>query len=442
MRELLRGSPVQGLGGATLSFFLGLAAVALYGPTAVELRESMGLTTFYMGLLIGAPQLTGSLLRIPFGAWADEVGGRRPIMILLALSVVGLVGFTSLLFAYYPDRLSADLFPLVVVCGLLSGCGIATFSVGVPQTSYWYPQREQGRALGLYGGLGNTAPGIFTLLLPVALGFFGLPGSYAAWTVFLVLGLVAYGLIGSDAYYFQLRGKGVDRAQAEQVAREAGQELFPTGNAKAALAISARNPNTWALVILYFTSFGGFLALTGWFPSYWRDFQGFDMRWAAVLGGVGFSLLASFTRIYGGILGDKFGGERIAMLGFGLILAGATCLCFTNVFAVALVGELLIGLGMGIANGAVFKLLARYVPDAVGGAAGWVGGLGAFGGFVVPPVLGLFVDALGPSGYAQGFVIYMVLALLCIAVTRRLMSKAQAETDTEEKSDGLVAKPA
>ncbi|MEO0424643.1 MAG: MFS transporter [Pseudomonadota bacterium] len=440
MHDSLRGSPAQGLGGATAAFFLGLAAVALYGPTAVELRESMGLTAFYMGLLVGAPQLTGSLLRIPFGAWADEIGGRLPIMILLGLSVAGLVGFTSVMFLYYPDGLTADLFPIVILCGLLSGCGIATFSVGVPQASYWYRQREQGKALGIYGGLGNTAPGIFTLLLPFALAIFGLAGSYAAWTVFLIVGLIAYAVIGKDAYYFQLRRQGVAHEQAEQVAREAGQELFPSGNAKTALAISAKNSNTWALVFLYFTSFGGFLALTAWFPSYWREYQGFDIRWAAVLGGVGFSLLASFVRIYGGIIADKFGGERIAMLGFALVLAGALCLCFTSVFAIALAGELLIGIGMGIANAAVFKLVARYVPDAVGGAAGWVGGLGAFGGFLMPPILGLFVDALGPSGYAQGFVIYVVAALMCIAVTRRLMNRAS--TEAEGTGDELVAKPA
>ena len=49
---------------------------------------------------------------------------------------------------------------------------------------------------------------------------------------------------------------------------------------------------------------------------------------------------------------------------------------------------MLIGLGMGLANAAVFKMVPKYVPHAVGGASGLVGGLGALGGFVIPPFLG------------------------------------------------------
>ena len=52
---------------------------------------------------------------------------------------------------------------------------------------------------------------------------------------------------------------------------------------------------------------------------------------------------------------------------------------------------------MGLANAAVFKMVPKYVPHAVGGASGLVGGLGALGGFVIPPVLGLFAGALGDA---------------------------------------------
>jgi len=83
----------------------------------------------------------------------------------------------------------------------------------------------------------------------------------------------------------------------------------------------------------------------------------------------------------------------------------------------------LIAAGMGIANAAVFKLVAKYVPEAVGGASGWVGGLGAFGGFAVPPMLGMFVDIYGKIGYARGFVIYVILGIICITTAIVLMKK-------------------
>jgi len=61
--------------------------------------------------------------------------------------------------------------------------------------------------------------------------------------------------------------------------------------------------------------------------------------------------------------------------------------------------------------------VAKYVPEAVGGASGWVGGLGAFGGFVVPPILGSFVDIYGKIGYARGFVVYIILAVISIIIS-------------------------
>jgi NNP family nitrate/nitrite transporter-like MFS transporter len=62
-------------------------------------------------------------------------------------------------------------------------------------------------------------------------------------------------------------------------------------------------------------------------------------------------------------------------------------------------------------------MVPDYVPDAVGGAAGWVGGLGALGGFAVPPILGLSVELLGSVGYARGYLVYVFLALLCLLLT-------------------------
>ncbi len=419
----LKGNPKEGLFSATLGFFVGFAAVALYGPTAKELKDVMGLSATLMGFLVAAPQLTGSLLRIPFGAWVDKVGGKKPLLTLLILSVFGMLGLTGLLFLFYPNNLTLEYYPLILFFGFLSGCGVATFSVGIPQTSYWYPQNKQGVALGTYAGLGNTAPGFFTLLLPIALGFLGLPSSYLAWLIFLLIGTIIYATIAHDAYYFQLRKKGVPQNEAIEVAKKLGQELFPSGKLIEALKISAKIGRTWALVFLYFTSFGGFLALTTWFPTYWRIFHGFSAKMAGLLGGVGFSLLASFIRVYGGHLSDKMGGERVAIMSYLLILVGALILMFSTAFIPAFAGEILISLGMGIANAAVFKLVAKYVPEAVGGASGWVGGLGAFGGFVVPPILGFFVDELGKIGYARGFVTYLLLAIICITISLSLQKR-------------------
>ncbi len=413
---VLKGNPARGLAAATFGFFIGFAAVALYGPAAKEFKELMGLSGLLLGLLVAAPQLTGSLLRIPFGAWVDKVGGKKPFLVLLGLSLLGMGGLTLLLALLYPKGLTRSLYPLVLFFGFLSGCGVATFSVGVPQTSYWFPRSRQGWALGTYAGLGNTAPGFFTLLLPFALVGLGLVGAYGVWFAFVLIGTIVYWVVAHDAFSFQLGRSGLSREEANQQAAARGQELFPTGRLADALKISARIGRTWALVLLYFTSFGGFLALTSWFPSYWSLYQGTSVWLAGILTAVFFSLAASFVRIGGGIASDRWGGERIAVASYVVILAGALFLVFSRSFGPSLAGEILMAVGMGAANAAVFKLVARYVPEAVGGASGWVGGLGAFGGFVVPPILGVFVDSFGKPGYSGGFIVYVALAIISIVV--------------------------
>ncbi|HML08628.1 MAG TPA: MFS transporter [Xanthobacteraceae bacterium] len=414
-RYQLLGTPALGLAMGTWGFFVGFAAVALYGPAAKYFQEQMHLGGLALGLLVAAPQLTGSLLRIPFGAWVDRVGGRLPMLTLFGLSLVGMWGLVFILLTV--KTLTVAAYPIVIMFGFLSGCGVASFSVGIPQVSYWFPQSRQGTALGAYGGIGNLAPGIFTLLLPYAIASWGLSGSYFAWFTFLLIGTAVYAWLARDAYFFQLRRQGFDAQSSRKIAAEKGQELFPNERVWQAVITAAEDPRTWGLVALYFVSFGGFLALTVWFPTYWINLHHMDVKSAAALGGLGFSLLAAVIRVFGGMISERVGGERTAVLAFLAVLAGASMLTYVEDFSLALGGELLIALGMGVANAAVFKMVPKYVPDAVGGAAGIVGGLGALGGFIIPPFLGAVVDALGVQGYAGGFFAYMVLAVMAIGVS-------------------------
>lgn len=412
----MKGNPQQGLFGATLGFFAGFAAVSLFGPTAAKFKDLMGLTPVMVGFLVAIPSLSGSLLRIPFGAWVDTTGGRKPFLILLWLSVLGMLGLTGVVYFLYPGGLTASLYPLLLLLGVLSGCGIATFSVGIGQVSYWFPQKKQGSALGTYAGVGNLAPGLFSFLLPVVLASaWGLTGAYIAWLVFLVLGTIVYQFTGLNAWFFQARqqGKSVDEARKE--AQKQGEELFPKGNARQTLVNAARVSQTWLLVIIYFTTFGGFLAMTSWLPIYWTSFYGIDAVTAGVLSAL-YSITASLLRVAGGSIADKIGGERTAILSLGVTLVGAVLMTVSHSYALSIAGEFIMAIGMGVCNAAVFKLMPQYVPQAVGGASGWVGGLGAFGGFAIPPILGYFVRVAGNDGYAAGFATYIVLTIVSLAV--------------------------
>jgi NNP family nitrate/nitrite transporter-like MFS transporter len=412
-----KGSPGGGLFGATLGFFIGFAAVALFGPTARRFQEVMELTPMMVGFLVAAPALSGSLLRIPFSAWVDTTGGRKPFLVLLSLSVIGMMGLTLVVYFLYPDRLTPALYPLVLFLGVLCGCGIATFSVGISQVSYWYPQKAQGRALALFAGVGNLGPGLFSLLLPFALGAWGLGGSYIAWLALLAVGTILYFLLGRNAWYFQYRSAGEPPESAKRLARERGQELFPAGSLADSLRLSARVWRTWALVWIYFTTFGGFIALTAWLPTYWTSYFEVSVVTAGLLTGL-YSVLASLVRVLGGVISDRLreGGENTAILALFITMVGALVMTTTHQFELAVPGTLLLAVGMGICNAAVFKIVPQAVPQAVGGAAGWVGGLGAFGGFVIPPAMAFAVRDLGQSGYPIGFVVFVFLALFSLTM--------------------------
>lgn len=412
----LKGNPNRGLIGATLGFFIGFAAVSLYGPTSAVFKEAfVNLNPVLLALLIAAPNLSGSLLRIPFSAWVDTTGGRKPLIVLLLLSIIGMGGLYVVL-AFFSDNLN-QYYYLLFALGLLSGCGIATFSVGVSQASYWFPKSKQGVALGIYGGVGNLAPGIFALLIPnLALPLLGLPGSYLAWLIFLIVGTVIYIKIGQNAWYFQLVDKGINKDEAKEIAsKEYGQELFPKGKASETLLISAKSWKTWALVFIYFTTFGGFLALTGWFPNYWMTYFGLNMKVAGLLTAL-YSILTSLTRIYGGKVADKNGGEITTIVSLGIALIGAICMTFSSTMTLAIIGIILLAIGMGVANAAVFKIVPNAVPEAMGGASGWIGGLGALGGFLIPPVMASFLNRSGFAGYSQGFSVFIVLIIVAIGV--------------------------
>ncbi|MDZ4230338.1 MAG: MFS transporter [Dehalococcoidales bacterium] len=415
LREYLKGTPNKGLFSATLGFFIGFAAVALFGPTAKQFQDVMSLSPVMLGFLVAIPTLSGSLLRIPFGAWADTSGGRRPFLILLILAFAGMATLFEVVTWLYPDRITAAHYPLLLLLGVLCGCGIATFSVGIGQVSYWFPQRKQGTALGLYGGIGNIAPGLFSMMLPLALGGWGLQGAYLVWLILLGAGIIIYFITGQDAYYFQCIRIGQSPAKAKDLANKAGQEFCPYGNAMQSLGLAARNWKTWVLVSIYFTSFGGFIALTAWLPTYWGSFFGLRIAIAGILTAA-FSLLASIIRVGGGSLSDRLGGERTAVLSLSTLLVGSIIMTFSHSFGISVAGEIIMAGGMGVANAAVFKLVPQEVREAVGGAAGWVGGIGAFGGFVIPPLMGFFVSLQGNDGYANGFAIFIALSVISIVL--------------------------
>ena len=397
----------------TLAFFAGFAGVSAFGPIVANLKQSMELNPLLVGFLAASPALTGSLLRIPFGAMVDRVGGKKPILILLSLAVAGIAAMTVLFTVFSPPQPSH--YPLFLMAGMLCGCGIAVFSVGIPTVSYWYPQKKQGTALAIYAGLGNMAPGMFAMALPFLVLSLGFAISYVLWLGMLLSLLIVFLFYMKDAPYFQYKEMGI-QIDEDALFIACGEELIPSGNVMESLKRAGSNWRTWILTMFYFVTFGGFIALTVWFPTYWREYFGTSLVLAGFLTAL-YSLSASILRVFGGFTSDRIGGEKTVFLSFVVVAVGAFLMIVASrSMAMAVTGVMLLALGMGFANAAVFKLVPKYTPETVGGAAGIVGGLGAFGGFVIPPVMGLFVKLSGASGYSLGFSVFFGLSLLALVL--------------------------
>mmetsp|Transcript_42965 Transcript_42965/g.98676 ORF Transcript_42965/g.98676 Transcript_42965/m.98676 type:complete len:702 (-) Transcript_42965:26-2131(-) len=450
-----RHGPVAGNAGAalmaaTMGFFAGCASVPFLGAAAAQKEfqvllnhascdivqsewapqgcEESCLSPQPLSFLIAAPSLTGSLLRIPVAACVDSIGGKKPFTVLLLVAIIGMLGMVALLYALENSKQhllcgnGCCVYWLLIFLGEMVGCGIAVFPVGAAQISYWFPRRQHGQVLGFYAGCGNMSPGIIMLVFPFLVESLGLVWTYSVWLVGLIIATTFYYLLSTDAAYFQLLDNGAAPEVAKTVAsQEHMQEVLPHIGQMRSLWLSALSWKTWALASVYFVTFGGFVGLTSWLPTFWSNLHSVK---ATTAGGytAWFSLGTSFWRVPGGWLSDWMGGCKTLLTALVALELGAIALtCCGESFTIALIGESLLAAGMGMGNAAVFKLVPQEVSHAVGGASGWVSGIGAFGGFAIPPVLGWFASKFDDKrGYSIGFITFMALALLALLPTLAL----------------------
>ena len=137
----------------------------------IPIKKTLGLNATEFGLLTATPVLTGSLIRVPLGMWTDKYGGRIVLFLLMLACVVPIW-----LIAY------ATQFWHFLVLGLFVGLAGGSFSVGTPYVARWFPRKQQGFAMGVYGA-GNSGAAVNKFVAPalvVAFGWTLVPQVYAA----------------------------------------------------------------------------------------------------------------------------------------------------------------------------------------------------------------------------------------------------------------------
>lgn len=408
-----KGSPNLTLIGCAIGFFVGTTTISLFGPAASLLREQLLLNPLQTGLLVSVPALSGSLLRIPFGAWVDRDGGRRPFLTLLLIALAGMLGLilTASHIDIWNDR---TIFSLLAMFGILAGAGIATFSVGIAQLTYWNSYRSLGAMLSAYGGVGTMAPGVCALVLPVFLFHFPIHKVYTVWTMVLALAILIYSIFGKNAPYFQIRRLGFADDVCRTEARAAGEDIFPSSKSSQSMKNSAKITTTWTLSLGYFTTFGIFLGLISVLPLYWINTFGLNTVYATFLAGC-FGIISPLSRIIAGNFCDIADSRKIGLAAMAVTVAAAAAMAFATELSESLLAAVVLGIAMGVSNAAIFAQLPQRIPDSLGGAAGWIGAAGIFGAFLFPLYWGAMLHFMGESaGAATGFLSIAILALSCL----------------------------
>jgi nitrate/nitrite transporter NarK len=198
-----------------------------------------------------------------------------------------------------------------------------------------------------------------------------------------------------DAPYFQYKEMGL-AVDKDALLFACGEELVPGGKAMASLRKASADYRNWILTLFYFVSFGGFIALTVWFPSFWKEFFSVSLVQAGSLAAL-YSLSCSLFRVLGGFVSDRMGGEKVVAAPFLGITAGSACMIFSSRSMLwAFGGMRFLASSMGFANAAIFKLVPKYMPETVGGAARDRWRSGSFRRICASHISGAFRGSLGP----------------------------------------------
>lgn len=362
---------------------------AIFGSVSAMmpiLKKTLGLDPVQVSIALAVPVLLGSLGRIPLGIFTDRFGGRLVFSVVMACSILAsvLMGWVSS-------------YAQLLIYGFFLGLSLASFSVGVAFVSRWYPPESQGKALGVYGA-GNIGQSIAAFGAPFLAASLGFRWGFWTFGALTLVWLVLYVALAENAPT-TMRPKSF------------GEALAPL-----------KEIDSWVLSLYYFLTFGGFVAMSIYLPTFLTELFGLTPQDAG-LRTAGFVVLATLARPFGGTLADRIGGERILSWVFPFTAAMAIFMA-CPLLSTFTIGALGMALAIGLGNGAVFKLVPQYFPRTVGSVTGLVGAAGGLGGFFPPLVLGMVRKTTG--AFTFGFIFLAVFSIFCMIVLVRARRRLAA----------------
>ncbi len=380
-RGFLKSGHSPTLFAAFLFFSFSCCIWVLNGAMAPFISETFNLSPAQKGLMLSIPIFAGALMRFPLGLLSQYIGRKNATLVEMSLIAV------AMLFGFFFVKSFNDLLAM----GVLLGIAGASFGVALSLGSGSFPARHKGLAMGLVGA-GNVGTAISVLIAPPLAQAFGWVAVYG----------IAAAAISIPMIVMIIFAKEPD-------------DLDKHASFKQHIACLYEKDG-WAFSLIYAVTFGGFIGLATFLPTYYYDQFGVSKVQAGQL-----TMLAAFMgaalRIFGGWISDRWGG--VNTLGVVLLTIAVT-LVACGFAGDSLAGTTLLVMlcfsALGAGNGAVFQLVPLRWPMATAVAGSMIGEIGALGGGLVPSAMGLSKQYAG--SYMWGFFFFAVLALMMLVMLR------------------------
>ena len=384
-----------------LYFDFCFAIWVLNGAMAPFISEEFGLTPAQKGFMISVPIMAGALMRFPLGILAQYIGRKNAALVEMTLIML------AMCYGFFMVKTYSD----VLAMGVLLGIAGASFGVALSLGSGWFPPQHKGLAMGI-AGAGNSGTVLAVLFAPPLATHYGWQAVYGFAAVMMLIPFIVMVLFAKEP---------PDREH--QSFRQHISCLF--------------EKDGWAFSLIYIVTFGGFIGLVTFLPTYFHDQFGVTKIEAGQLTMLA-AVMGSGIRIIGGWVSDKVGGINtltyvlsgvavLAIITGNMSSLTTTTLMFMACFAL-----------LGAGNGALFQLVPLRWPLTTAVAGSMIGEIGALGGAIVPNAMGLSKQYAGT--YLWGFVTFAALAIMMLVMLRKVQirwTKTWAEKGGKARIAGM-----
>ena len=380
-RSFLKSGHSPTLFAAFLYFSFSCCIWVLNGAMAPFISETFSLSPAQKGLMLSIPIMAGALMRFPLGLLSQYIGRKKATLVEMGMIMA------AMLFGFFFVKSFNDLLAM----GVLLGIAGASFGVALSLGSGSFPPKHKGLAMGLVGA-GNVGTAVCVLVAPPLAQAFGWVTVYGFAAIAILIPMVVMIVYAQEP-----------------------PDLDKHASFKEHIACLFEKDG-WAFSLIYAVTFGGFIGLITFLPTYYYDQFGVSKVQAGQL-----TMLAAFMgaalRVFGGWISDRWGGVNTLNL---VLVTVAVTLTACGLAGGSLVLTTLLMIlcfaALGAGNGALFQLVPLRWPLATAVAGSMIGEIGALGGGLVPNAMGLSKQY--GNSYMWGFLFFAALSLIMLAMLR------------------------